>query len=450
LGVRSPVLLRRGRSTHGRLLNELKCYNSVMDQDDFRKRFSIAELSAIYADPESGGVLKKLLSKIDRGNMITEADEAVEVCRATFSENTDPLFFDREFLYCFLTTMLRENMIRSNFVDIHESVASGNPALAYCIYDHDHWTDVPEPIWLECAEDVGWDGVMPVEVLHRFNAGGTSRMVAYRDSPIWRRIGFAPLQYPEEKRELFPFVTDWKADFGVFSVEEREIRKMHVRVGLPDPIHEIAARVSRFPRSETHEVFSAKELDALRTISKDIEQLDREIKASDDAYVYGPDPASYDPPPPRQAPTRSYALDSVLREIEDSKRIIQKQTLSIREKSIAPVEKLRERYAAKLVKAGGDPTLAGALAAIENARAKYNGLLAVLDQSLERVLAGEKMVANDPMPTLLEKWAEYESRMYQRLQEVGSAHAAATEAYRDRSAVKDDLDNALRALGLKK
>lgn len=425
-----------------------------MEEENFRKRFTATELTAIYADSESGGELKKVLSKIEEWNLNRAAYEAVKLCRASFSPNTDPLFFDREFLYHFLTTMRLEDEIRSNFVDVDEIVARCNPALAYCIHDNDHWMDIVDPIWLSCAEDVGWDGVMPVKVLHRFNEGGMSRMVAYRDSPIWRRIGFAPQMRPDEKRELFPFVADWRVRKLVCDIEKREVRKMYVRVGLPDPIREIDIRISRFPKYKRIESDEAADRDlaqAVRAHADVIDDLEREIREREDAYVYGPDPARFDPPPPRKAPIRSYALDAVKKEIDEGKRIIARHSTSVKEKCIGPVEKLRCRYAQKLAMTGGnDSALIEAIAAIENAKVKFDGLLSVLSQCLEGVLTCESEVGSDPMPTQIEKWAGFESRMYQRLQDASSAHAAATEAYRERAAVKDELDATLRSLGLKK
>ena len=48
-----------------------------MEEENFKKRFTATELTAIYADPESGGELKKVLSKIEEWNLNRAAYEAV-------------------------------------------------------------------------------------------------------------------------------------------------------------------------------------------------------------------------------------------------------------------------------------------------------------------------------------------------------------------------------------
>ena len=67
--------------------------------------YSDEELTHVFHDPDSGGLLRTLLATIlesPSGNAITDADNGVALLRMKLPSSYNPLFLDWQFVYAFI------------------------------------------------------------------------------------------------------------------------------------------------------------------------------------------------------------------------------------------------------------------------------------------------------------------------------------------------------------
>lgn len=411
---------------------------------EFKKKYTDEQLALIYAHPSVGGVLKELLKDVRHlDNLVLEAETAVRICKERFKETVNPLFIDQDFLYAFLSTWHREDSFHSKFSDSPDAVTYGTyPALCYAIHTHGKWSDMPTESWLRSAKKVNWDGVMPIEILHRSEEGFQSRMVAYRDSPIWDVLGFSGRLMAEG--EPFPFESDQKVGRTLTGVRRVEIRRMYIRVGLQDPKDELTNRIRRFRmlHGERQKIglSNSQRATVLSWVS--------ERETEEDRKAYEPDPPSFDPPPPQRPPEKSYAYDGAKSAIDDAICVITKHQDSICEKTLASMMKMYSQigYMSDVGAIGAgsaENVLRGLLACISSAVELHSKLL----QAREEVYGKSKWWEGQKLPTEMDEWADFEEAMYQCSMEVSEIRGEASELFKSRKEIAERASAIVVPLG---
>ena len=423
-----------------------------MELPEFRRRFSDEELSMIYADPNAGGLLKEILYDVHVGqtNLIQAATAAVAICRDRFAPDVDPLFFDHDFLYAFLSTWMLEDSFHDRFKDEENSMLFLSlPALCYAIYDHGKWIAEPTAGWLKCADAIAWEGVMPTNVLHRGNEGFQSCMVAYRNSPIWDRLGFSGRKIAGIEAEPFPFESDYKVRRCLSSVDKVAIRKMYVRVGLPDPKAEVEIWLQHV-RQHIKQTLNKNERIRLDDRQRKSLQLwHAEKEAIDDKRVLEPDPPSFEPPL-QKVPDRSYAYDNAITGASEARRIITNHMASICMKSLWPILKVfsqieyMKRLSAQSVSTGTALTL---YEEVRNGIAKLVEAYDRLAEVRAKIESKSLWLQNQKLPVSLDDWPGFEESMYNCSMEVSELHGEASRVFQSRIIVKTLRDSVAESIG---
>ena len=160
--------------------------------------YSDEELTHVFHDPDSGGLLRTLLATIlesPSGNAITDADNGVALLRMKLPSSYNPLFLDWQFVYAFIRNCLFVESIESRIETALDDPVflMGNPAFACLVYDKkaEQWTRTPTDKWMRCAEKVGWKGVLPANHVYEVGSNGSATaMVALKISPICAHLGY--------------------------------------------------------------------------------------------------------------------------------------------------------------------------------------------------------------------------------------------------------------------
>ena len=92
---------------------------------------------------------------------------------------------------------LLPEMVKNRFADAFDNPVflMGCPAFALLAFDNDAkaWMRSPLSVWTRCADEVGWNGVLPADrVYGTGSTGSVTCMVAIKTSPIWKLLSDTP------------------------------------------------------------------------------------------------------------------------------------------------------------------------------------------------------------------------------------------------------------------
>lgn len=205
-------------------------------------RFSDEELTAIFNDPDAGGVLQQALSPIldsASNNAIKDADDGLRILRRDLQPDSDPLFFDRHFVYAFICNCRSRFDVWGKLDNCPGDRMSYmmTPALGVMRFDHSsgNWRSGPTDAWLRCADAVSWDGVLPAdrEYPTEGESGKPTSMVALKTSPIWKRLGYVrDFAGPHEQ---FPFDRKGRRTLVVVGIGRSQLFRACAATGVQSP-----------------------------------------------------------------------------------------------------------------------------------------------------------------------------------------------------------------------
>lgn len=200
-------------------------------------RFSDEELTAIYDDPNAGGVLRRTISPVLSMRRVSDSERAAaarDLVAASFPD-ADPLFIDDLFVAAFLSNWQHRMNLSECLSTVSPETFLSSPAFQLVAYDRAVEHDICSPTaqWISASERAGRSGVIL----------GSSVMIARFDSPVWDELGIrgdnpdGPLPFTFDRMDRFT----WRLQ----SVSRREFVKLCSSCGIPDPEDDIRSAAKR-------------------------------------------------------------------------------------------------------------------------------------------------------------------------------------------------------------
>lgn len=224
--------------------------NSCDDSPSEMDRFSDGQLTSTFYNPKFANALKQVLEPIasnrNSHSALRDADEGVKLLREQLSVETDPLFFDWQFVYAFLRYWRNHTIMQEQITQKLSFPLSMMSSPAWFCFSYDHknntYRDYPLANWLDAAKSVNWEGVLPCDRIYvdeSLETKSFTSMAALANSPIWHALGILP--YDVTKIHPFPFSRDGHITALLGSVGRIELKRLCAEHSLPDYVSEISA-----------------------------------------------------------------------------------------------------------------------------------------------------------------------------------------------------------------